>query len=309
MTTNVTNTVITMMVLATIGLIMKKTGKADKRTDKFVSELMVTICTPALMLHTTLTNFTIPMFISSYKGILIALSSMLLMVIISTMLSNIFSIKGSEKGEFIAMSSFSNTVFIGLPLITGIFGEKAVPYLMLFYIANTISFWSIGIYMLSKSTGKGFNIKDLLRIFNPPIIGFIIGLILLWYNISIPSYALKSLEYLKILVTPLSLLYMGSTLGDLNFGNMGSPVRTASILILRFVVSPAICFLLLKLVPMPKELVQVFIVCAGLPVMTNISIAVGKYGGKPSYSAFMTALTSVMIIFVIPIYIKLFSYI
>lgn len=309
MTTNVTNTVITMMVLATVGFIMKKTGKADKRTDKFVSELMVIICTPALMLHTTLTNFTIPMFFSSYKGILIALSSMLIMVIISITLTNIFSIKGSEKGEFIAMSSFSNTIFIGFPLITGIFGEEAIPYLMLYYIANTITFWSLGIYMLSKSTGKGFNIKDLLRIFNPPIIGFIIGLILLWYNVSVPSYVLNSLEYLKILVTPLSLLYMGSTLGDLNFSNMGSPVRTVSILTLRFVVSPAICFLLLKLFPMPKELIQVFIVCAGLPVMTNVSIAVGKYGGKPSYSSFMTALSSILIILVIPIYMKLFTYI
>ena len=309
MTTNVTNTVITMMILATIGFIIKKTHISDKRTDKFVAELMVSICTPALMLHTTLTDFSIPMFMSSYKGILIAVATMLIMILISLGYSKVLSLKGTDAGEFISMSSFSNTIFIGLPLITGIFGDEGIPYLMLFYIANTVTFWSVGIYMLSKNSGRGFSLKDLLRIFNPPIIGFIVGLVLLWYEVPLPGYAMKSMEYLKMLITPLSLLYMGSTLGDLSFSTIGSPVKSLSVIILRFVVSPAVCLLLLRIFPMPEDLIKVFIVCAGLPVMTNISIAVGKYGGKPSYSSFMTALTSILIIFVIPIYIQLFRYI
>ena len=180
---------------------------------------------------------------------------------------------------------------------------------MLYYIANTLTFWTLGIYQLVRSSGKAFSSKNLMKIFNPPILGFIVGILLLWYKISLPEYAMDSINYLRLLLTPLSLIFMGSTIGDLKMSTVGSPVTTVLILVLRFVLSPLVCLLILKAAGMPEDLTKVFIVCAGLPVMTNISIAVGKYGGNPSYSSFMTALSSIVFIFVVPFYIKLFEFI
>lgn len=309
MTDNVRNTIITMMIMGILGFILKKSGVTDKRTDKFLSQLLVNYCTPAVMVYITLTNFSISTFQSSYKGILIAIGSMVLINIIALGISGALSLKGMEKGEFISMATFSNTIFVGLPLITGIFGERAVPYLMLYYIANTLTFWTLGIYQLVRSSGKTFSSKNLMKIINPPILGFIAGILLLWYNVSLPVYAMDSINYLRLLLTPLSLIFMGSTIGDLKMSSVGSPVTTVIILLMRFVLSPIVCLLILKVVGMPEDLVKVFIVCAGLPVMTNISIAVGKYGGNPSYSSFMTALSSIVFIFVVPFYIKLFEFI
>ena len=309
MTDNVRNTIITMMIMGILGFILKKSGVTDKRTDKFLSQLLVNYCTPAVMIYITLTNFSISTFQNSYKGILIAIASMVLINIIALGVSGALSLKGMEKGEFMSMATFSNTIFVGLPLITGIFGERAVPYLMLYYIANTLTFWTLGIYQLVRSSGKAFSSKNLMKIFNPPILGFIAGILLLWYNVSLPVYAMESINYLRLLLTPLSLIFMGSTIGDLKMSSVGSPVTTVVILVMRFVLSPIACLLILKVVGMPEDLVKVFIVCAGLPVMTNISIAVGKYGGNPSYSSFMTALSSIVFIFVVPFYIKLFEFI
>lgn len=309
MTENVRNTIITMMIMGVLGFILKKTGVTDKRTDKFLSQLLVNICTPAVMIYITLTNFSIATFQNSYKGIVIAIVSMILVNIIALGVSGALSLKGMEKGEFISMATFSNTIFVGLPLITGIFGEKAVPYLMLYYIANTFYFWTFGIYQLVRSSGKAFSSKNLTKIFNPPIIAFIAGILMLWYNVRLPVYAMDSINYLRLLLTPLSLIFMGSTIGDLKMSSVGSPVTTVLILIMRFVLSPIVCLLLLKAIGMPDDLTKVFIVCAGLPVMTNISIAVAKYGGNPSYSSFMTALSSIVFIFIVPFYIKLFEFI
>ena len=66
MTTNVTNTVLTMLILGVLGFILKKTKVTDKRTDKFFSVLLVNFCTPALMIHITLTNFSLSFFRESY---------------------------------------------------------------------------------------------------------------------------------------------------------------------------------------------------------------------------------------------------
>ncbi len=309
MTENVKNTIITMMILGILGFILKKTRITDKRTDKFLSQLLVNFCTPAVMIYINLTNFSIATFRNSYESILIAILTMILMNIVAYGVSKALSLKGMEKGEFLCMATFSNTIFVGIPLITGIFGDKAIPYLMLYFIANTVTFWTLGIFQLVTSSGRAFSSKNLLKIFNPPIIGFVIGILLLYYNVSIPTYAMDSINYLRILLTPLSLLFMGSVIGDLKMSSVGSPVTTVLILLLRFVLSPIVCLLLLKAFNMPEDLTKVFIVCSGLPVMTNISIAVGKYGGNPSYSSFMTALSSVAFIFVVPFYIELFAFI
>ena len=309
MTDNVKNTIITMMILGTLGFILKKSRVMDKRTDKFLSQLLVNICTPAVMIYINLTNFSIATFRNSYRSILIAILTMILMNVIAYGVSKALSLKGMEQGEFISMATFSNTIFVGLPLITGIFGEKAVPYLMLYFIGNTLTFWTLGIYQLVRSSGRAFSSKNLLKIINPPIVGFAVGIALLYYNVSLPTYAMDSIYYLRILMTPLSLLFMGSVIGDLKMSSVGSPVTTVLILLLRFVLAPISCLLLLKAFNMPEDLTKVFIVCAGLPVMTNISIAVGKYGGNPSYSSFMTALTSIAFIFVMPFYFELFAFI
>lgn len=309
MTTNVTNTVLTMLILGVLGFILKKTKVTDKRTDKFISVLLVNFCTPALMIHITLTNFSLSFFRESYLGILLAMLTMILMNIIAWGVSRALSLKGVEQGAFVSMATFSNTIFVGLPLITGIFGDSAVPYLMLYYIANTLTFWTLGIYQIVRSNGSAFSSKNILKILNPPILGFIAGIVLLYYNVTVPTYLLSSIEYLKILLTPLSLLFMGSVIGDLSLKNAGSPVASVLILSMRFILSPIICLLLLKAFQMPVELIKVFIVCAGLPVMQNISIAVGRYGGDPSYSSFMTALSSAVFIFIIPFFLKLFTFI
>jgi predicted permease len=309
MTSNLTNTILTMLILGLLGFGLKKTKVADKRTDKFITVLLVNICTPALMISTTLTNFTIRIFLDSYKSIGVAVLSTLCVMAVSSLFAKMLSLKGMDRGQFLAMCSFSNVIFVGLPLITGIFGTGVVPYLMLYFIANTLTFWTLGIYLLSKDSGKGFSSKNLLKIINLPILGFITGLLLLYYGISLPPYVMDSINALKAIMTPLSLIFVGSTIGDLTLERVGSPVTTVVILLMRFVVSPLMVLLLFKLIPMPEELVKVFIVCAGLPAMTNISIAVGKYGGNPSYSSFITALTSGVFILVVPFYLKLFAFI
>ena len=150
--------------------------------------------------------------------------------------------------------------------------------------------------------------KSILKVFNPPIVGVILAFILLWKGVSLPNYVMNSLGYLKDLTTPLSLIFMGSTIGDLSFKNIGSPVTTVTILLLRFLISPVIILIMLRTFSINSELGKVFIVCSGLPVMTNTALAVERYGGNPSYASFMTALSSILFIFVMPFYTQLFTF-
>ena len=78
MTENVRITIITMAIISVLGFILKKTGVTDKRTDKFLSVLLVNFITPALMIHTIVTQLTFSFFTDSYINIFIAMASMVI---------------------------------------------------------------------------------------------------------------------------------------------------------------------------------------------------------------------------------------
>lgn len=309
MTASATNTILTLFVLTGLGVALKRLKVTDLRTDNFLSVFLVSYVIPANMVYTTYTSFTIEHLRVSYKGVLIAMASMLLLVVISLGLSRLRRHNNKRGGSFIAMGAFSNTIFIGLPIITSLFGDAGVPYLLLFFLANTILFWSVGNYFLAKArTGSTFSLGSLLKIINPAIIGFMVGLLILYYNIHIPAYLDSSLGYLKDLITPLSLIYMGSMIGSLSFSNLGSPVDTVLIVLLRFLVAPVIMIVIFFFFPMPDLMEKVFVVCAGLPVMGSVSIVAGRYGGDAGYASFMTALTTFLSLFAIPLYFILFQF-
>lgn len=308
MTIEATNTIITLFVLVGFGFALKKLKVTDQRVDSFMSTFLVSYIVPVTMFQTAFTSFTMEHLKVSWKGILIAASSMLIIIVISSSLSRMLRHNIKRGGAFIAMSAFSNTIFVGLPIITGLFGDKGVPYLLLYFMANTIMFWTIGNYLLSRTKASGrFSFTVIKKLLNPAILGFLLGLAALFMEFPVPDYLLKSAKYLKDMMTPLSLIYMGSIIGSLTFKNLGNPLDTILIVLFRFVVSPLIVILLFKLVPMPLLMQKVFIISAALPVMGQVSIVSGKYGGDSGFAAFMTAFTTFLSLFTIPLYFMLFT--
>ena len=52
-------------------------------------------------------------------------------------LARIFKVDPSRRGVFINGVAFGNTVIIGFPVATALFGETATPDAMIYYMANT----------------------------------------------------------------------------------------------------------------------------------------------------------------------------
>ena len=305
MQTNGINTVITILLLMAVGLLMKKRNVIDNKTEKSLAKIIQNYCVPALMIYNVTKSFTTE-FLSKYKlSILAVLSSYVIMFILSFIIIKIFSINKDNQGIFTAMFSFSNTIFIGVPIITGVFGDAGIPYLMLYYLANTFMFWSIGVYFIGMDKGrKLLSLESLRKFFNPGIISFFIAMLLLYFKITLPDPLLKSAGYLSSMVTPLSTLYMGSVIGDIKFKDLHYIKDTILVLLGRFIIAPLIMLTIMKYFNFDTDITRVFIIASSLPVMTNVSVTAGLYGKDTKYAAFMTTLTTVLYIFVLPFYFK-----
>ena len=103
----------------------------------------------------------------------------------------------------------ANTIFIGLPLNVALFGDQALPYFLIYYITNTISTWTLGVYLMTSDSKSGQSKEtskfDWKKLLPAPLVGFLVALLFLILRISIPDFATNTLTYVGNIVTPLSL--------------------------------------------------------------------------------------------------------
>ncbi len=119
--------------------------------------------------------------------------------VVWTAVASIFAVKKERRGLFISMFFNSNTIFVGLPINQALFGDASIPYVLIYYMCNTTFFWTLGTYLIQRD-GEGeaeFDLKtSLKKIFSPPLMGFMLGLVIVILHIKLPVFLASDLQYL-----------------------------------------------------------------------------------------------------------------
>ncbi|SKC41830.1 AEC family transporter [Maledivibacter halophilus] len=300
------NSVLTIFIMIGTGFILTKKGVFNTDTSKLFSKIVVNISLPLMMIINIPMRFSKEKLFESLNGIIVAFLSILIAYIIAVITANIFRIDNNKKGIFYVMFAFSNSIFIGLPVNISLFGEDSAIYVFLFYLANTCLFWTLGIYYIKKSGSnakKSFSKLDSLRkIFSPPFLGFLIGIILVLLEIELPGFMVNSFRYIGNLTTPLSMFFIGIVISSINIKEMKLDLTSSLILIGKLLITPFVMFLCLKLFELPILLGKVFIIEAAMPIITQAALVSEFYGADSKYVSYMVGLSTVLMILIIPVY-------
>ncbi|MCT4563073.1 MAG: AEC family transporter [Maledivibacter sp.] len=300
------SSVLTIFMMIGTGFLLTKKGFLNKDTSKLFSKIVVNVSLPLMMIVNIPMRFSKEKLFNSLNGIIVAFLSILIAFLIAVIIARIFKIDEEKRGIFYVMFAFSNSIFIGLPVNLSLFGEDSATYVFLFYLANTSLFWTLGVYNIRKNGSnidKAFSKMDSLRkIFSPPFLGFIIGILLVLVDIRLPDFMINSFRYIGNLTTPLSMFFIGIVICSINIKDMRLDLTSALILIGRFLVAPFIMFMCLKIFELPTLLGNVFIVEAAMPIITQAALVSEFYGANSKYVSYMVGLSTVLMILIIPIY-------
>lgn len=274
-------------------------------TTSVLSSIVVKIAAPALAIISISDRFTPELLRSSVFNLLILCGYTLLLFLTGKLLSKALHLKEGKKAVFEVTFTFSNTIFIGLPINEIVFGHQGLPYLFTFYLITLVGFWSLGAYMLAKASPlhpKGFSLK---KIFSPGLIGVIIGSFLAQLEWTLPLPLDTAMRYLAALCVPLSLLVIGA---NLVFFTKGIPKITKDewmILAGKFIISPLYMFILLRIFHVEGLAFQVFMLTATMPCHMQTSILAEFYGVESGYASKLVSLSTLVCLITIPIYVYL----
>lgn len=298
--------ILSIIIMISIGYILSGRGWFNEDSKKLLSKLVTNISLPAFMVENLIATFDKKRLYEISGGLIIPFLSMLIGYIIAIFVSKAIKIDEKRKGTFETMFFVSNTIFVGLPVNLALFGNESIPYVLLYYIANTTFFWTIGVYSISKDgDAKGislFSLSALKKIFSPPLLGFIVGIILIILEIPLPKFLLDTGKYVGNLTTPLSMIFIGTTIYSVGFKDVKFSKDTVALSLGRFLIAPVIVIILSHYIGGPLLMKEVFIIQASMPVMTQTSIIAKAYNSDYEYAAVMTVVTTILAIVSIPLY-------
>lgn len=306
--------VVSVLLMVGLGFGLGRRAKPGPEASALLSRLVMSVALPAYMLANLLGGYDRARLLSLLPGLPIPYLVMLLSYGLAVLLGRVSRVPPTRRGVFASLFALSNTIFIGLPVNHILFGSESLPFVLLYYIANTTLFWTVGVYGIAKDgalrSGRPpapFVSKEgLRRMLSPPLTAFLVAVLLILAGIRPPAFLLGLASTLGQMTTPLSMIFVGLSISSVDWRGLRFDREIGLVLLGRFLVSPLLLLLFALVSPgLPSLMKSVFLIQASMPAMTQIPIVARAYGAEADYAGLLTSLSTLASLLTIPLFMAL----
>ena len=297
--------ILPVIILISLGYILQTKKWFDISFSDNISKLIMNIALPASIFVSVMEYLTVDRLIKLSSGLVYVALATIFGYILAYILVKALKIRAGRRGTFINTFVNANTIFIGLPLNIALFGDKATEYFLVYYIINTISTWTLGIYLMTtdsqvqSKTTVSFDWKKLLP---PPLIGFLVAIVFLLAKIPVPQVMTKTLTYVGNIVTPLSLIYIGIVLAKAGLASVKFDKDSVYALCGRFLIAPLLMLIVIKTIGtnLPDLEARTFMLQSAVSSLAVMPILAHQGSGDVEYATNIVTLSTVLLVVVIP---------
>ena len=263
-----------LLIMIGAGYFVTKKGMLDAHTNNQMSDLIVNIFNPMLVLASAANSVgQISLAAMKLAGI-IAVGMFLAFSIAGMVLSPLFEKDRELRKIFQLMFVFSNVGFIGIPVISSIFGAEYVVYVSEFMLVYTLVFYTYGIALMD---GK-FSKDSLRAMVNPGTIAGLLAMAVILFEIQLPEFLNTAVTYLGNVTSPMALVAVGFALADSDIKKVFCQPRLYLFSVVKLLVLPLLLVPLLRFAVGTSDLLSVCMLMFGMPV-GNMPLILGNQRG------------------------------
>ncbi|MGB4579791.1 MAG: AEC family transporter [Methanoculleus sp.] len=287
-----------LVLLIAAGYAAVSTGIMDPRATRGLSGLLVNVTIPALIIA----SMQVPITAARLAGAEILFFATVMLFILSFAVawatSRAMPMASSERGVFEFAIVFGNVGFMGFPVAQALFGDESLFYVAIFNLIFNLLVFSVGIAMLTRGRGEGFD-PGLLA--NPGIAASVAGFLLFLGSVEIPSPFIDAIGLLGGVTTPLAMIVIGAMIATFPVREMVRDWRIwAASAVLLLVIPVAYCCLFSAIFADP--LVDgVMITMAAMPAAANTAIFAEQYGADARLASQLVFVSTIGSLVTIPL--------
>lgn len=297
------------LLLSATGYFIAAFGWLGKDGIGFLSKFVVKVCVPALII-TNMTSFFDREALLRFMPLLVPpFVCVLLLFLIAYALGIAIKVDKKRIGCFASACCVSNTIFIGLPVASIIYGDACMEGVMASFLSTTLACWTFVWFSLIHDGSKlKLSVTDVLKKFflNPPVIGLIIGFLLVLLDFSLPSILDRVLGYLAATVTPLSMIYVGAFIHSVSLKSLIPDRDTILALIFRCVIAPLLMYFVMAVFlklgfTASMVTVDVMILLQACCGMGQLPILAGEAGSDAEFASRTVCLSNFAFLITLPV--------
>jgi predicted permease len=291
--------IITLLIILSVGYIAKKNKTLDNLTTTKLATFLIYITSPALIFNSFLkqNNFE-KLVVLGY----IALGSLICFLITIALAEKFFFFflkkDSTELVVLKASSVFSNCGYMGIPIISELYGPDGVLYVSIYVVIFQILLWTYGITLFSEKTDNS-DIKKLL--YSPTIIAVILGLLVSFMKIPVYASIESAVEMVGSMTTPLAMLIIGSNMGEVKFKEVITGWKIYYISFIRLIFIPVIFIIIFHYIPIPDMAEKIILTSLTMPVGVNVAVFAEKFNKDSLFASKVITLTTILSMFTIPL--------
>lgn len=269
--------ILALFLIMAVGFVMYKRKVIDDAATVRFTRLVLNISLPAQILS----SFTSSVGVVSGREVLSVFGVSFLSYLIYAGVGVLFlfavRVPKEQRGTYFFMLLFANVGFMGLPVISAIFGESALIYAVILNGVFNILVYSAGILLINRKRDYRFNPRLLL---NMPLLSTAAAMLLFFAGIKLPGVVLTSLDYMGNVTTPVAMLILGATIATMPVRELLDDWRVYVFTVFRLALIPLAVYAVLHGLHLASPTVRgVMLVLAAMPVATNTTMLAIEYGG------------------------------
>lgn len=260
---------IIMFALMLLGLLLSRRGMITEQGSRDLSNVLLYAVIPCVILRSYMSEF------STEKLRAMGLSALIAVIAFAASIAVAYLTCGTRHRIENFAVAFGNAGFIGIPLVTAVFGPEAAFYVVSFSTFANLLQWTYGIVIIS---GKKETMNLRMVFVNPVFISMVIGIALFVLQPTLPTVVTGTIGYIADGNTVLAMIILGYYLSKVQLRGLFADVRLYLFSALRLLVVPAVTILVFLPFPFARgEITLITLIAAATPIASSTAIFAQKF--------------------------------
>ena len=281
---------IIMFLLMMLGLLLSRRGMITEQGSRDLSNVLLYAVIPCVILRSYMSEFSVDKLRAMGVSAVIAVIAFIGVAYLTC---------GTRHRIENFAVAFGNAGFIGIPLVTAVFGAEAAFYVVSYSTLVNLLQWTYGIVIIS---GKKETINLKMVFVNPVFIFMVIGLILFVTQPTLPSVVTGTIGYIADANTALAMIILGFYLSKVRLRDLFASARLYVVSAVRLLVVPAVTVLIFLLFPFARgEITLITLIAAATPVASSTAIFAQKFDQDYRQAVSYVCLSTILSVATLPL--------
>ena len=287
-----------MVLMMAVGFVAGKAKVMTEESNHSLSVIINKITMPCMVLYSALNNEHALSNAQVMELVVLALGSYVVLILLSKLFTLIVRPEKGHRGLYEFILIFANQGFIGIPVISAVYGTDAVFYLSIFIIVFFLVLYSYGTCLVQEIPMKNVDFRQML---SPMMIASVLGLVLYLCNVRLPQILTDTIGSLSQVSTPGAMLMTGAALTAIPLKGLFRNGRLFLASAAKLLLVPIALNLVFRLFIKDEMMLGIVTLASAMPVASNLSLLAAQYGKDEDLAASAVFITTVLSVVTIPL--------